>query len=140
MRDDLYLVDTSVWLEVLARGRGGSKLSGRVADLVAADLVAINGMVRLELLGGARSEAEYRKLDRLLSALHPLPVDEESWEEAAHIGFDLRQAGISVPFTDVLIAAVAIRSRTTLIHRDRHFDLMAAHLPLKVESHLPKRS
>ncbi len=140
MKDDLYLMDTSVWLEVLARGRGGSKLCRRVDDLLAADLVAITGMVRLELLGGARSEAEYRQLDRLLAALHPLPVPEESWDEAAHIGFELRQEGISAPFTDLIIAAVAIQNQTTLIHRDRHFDLIAAHLPLKVESHLPKRS
>ena len=140
MRDDLYLVDTSVWVEVLARGRGGSKLCRRVDDLLAADLAAITGMVRLELLGGARNEAEYRRLDRLLSALHLLPVDEECWDEAAHIGFELRQAGISAPFTDLLIAAVAIQNKTTLIHRDRHFDLIATHLPLKAESHLSKRS
>jgi predicted nucleic acid-binding protein len=140
MRDDLHLIDTSIWLEVLARGRADPNLIQRADELLAADVVAITGMVRLELLGGARTRKEYQRLDRLLSALHYIPVDEDCWDEAAHAGFGIRQQGISVPFTDLLIAAVAIRHKATLLHRDRHFDLIAAHLPLKVESHVPART
>jgi len=134
MRGDLYLVDTSVWLEVLPPGGRSLDLRGRVDALLAADLVATTGVVRLELLGGARTEAEYRRLDSLLSALHCLPVDEERCGEAARLGFQLRRQGIALPFTDLLIAAVAMEAGATLLHRDRHFDVIAGHHPLKVES------
>lgn len=135
MRAERYLVDTSVWLEVLPPGRGSDTLRQRVDQLLAADLVATTGMVRLELLGGARTQEEWHHLGDLLSALHPLPVDEEHWEEAAQWGFRLRRQGVTVPFTDLLIGAVALREGAVVVHRDHHFDLMATHLGLQVESY-----
>lgn len=94
------------------------------------------GMLRLELLGGARTQEEWRRLGDLVSALHYFPVEEEHWEEAAHWGFQLRRQGVSVPFTDLLIGAVAKRHGAVVLHRDRHFDIMAVHLSLPVESHV----
>ena len=52
------------------------------------------------------------------------------------MGFQLRRQGVSVPFTDLLIAAVAVKGALVLLHRDRHFDRIAAQLPVQVESHL----
>jgi hypothetical protein len=136
MRDDLFLVDTSIWLEVLPPGRGDPGLRNRIDALLAADRVATTGMVRLELLGGARSQEELDRLDRLLDALHQLTVREEHWQEAARMGFQLRRQGVAVPFTDLLIGAVAVLAGAVLVHRDRHFDLIASHMPFKVESHV----
>jgi len=136
MRRELYLVDSSVWLEVLPPRRGAQALRERIDELLAADVVATMGMVRLELLGGAPSEAEWHRLSGLLSALHPLPVGDQHWEEAALMGFHLRRQGISVPFTDLLVGAVAVSADAVLVHRDRHFDLMASHLPLRVQSYV----
>lgn len=137
MRDSLYLIDTSVWVDVLPPGQATSGLRERVDTLLASDRVAITGMVRLELLGGARSEADYRRLSEMLSALHRLPVTDEHWDQAAQLGFHLRRQGLSMPFTDLLIAAVALVAGATILHRDRHFDLMARHVPLHVESYAP---
>ena len=136
MRSDLFLVDTSVWLDVLPPGGSNSGLRDRIDSLLAADRVAATGMVRLELLGGARSDEEWNRLSDYLSALHHLPMEEEAWREAAQMGFLLRREGVTVPSTDLLIGAVAVKSDAVLLHRDRHFDLIAQHLPLLVESHL----
>ncbi len=137
MKAERYLVDTSVWLEVLPPGKGNSGLRQRIDDLLSADRVATTGMVRLELLGGTRSQKEWESLSDLLSALHPMPVDEEHWAEAARLGFQLRRQGVAVPFADLLIGAIAMRGTAMVLHRDRHFDLMAAHVSLMVESHVP---
>ena len=136
MKGELFLLDTSVWLEVLPPGRAHSTLRDRVDALLAADQVATTGMVRLELLGGARTQREWDHLSELLYALHPLPAEEDHWQEAARMGFQLRRQGVTVPFTDLLIGAVAIKSVAVLMHRDRHFDLVASHLPLHVESYV----
>ena len=136
MRDEPFLLDTSIWLEVLPPERGSSSLRDRVDTLLAADQVAITGMVRLELLGGARSQQEWDRLSQLLSGLHPIPAEEEHWQEAARMGFVLRRHGVTVPFTDLLIAAVALISEAVLMHRDHHFDLIASHLPLQVETYV----
>lgn len=134
MSDELYLIDTSIWIEVLRPGRDGSSLTARVDELLAADVVATTSMVRLELLGGCRSREEWSRLERLLLALHPLTVGEQHWEDAARVGFELRRAGTTVPFTDLLIGSVAMMGGAVLVHRDRHFDAIAARQPLRVES------
>lgn len=136
MTAERYLVDTSVWLEVLPPGRGSDTLRRRIDVLLAADQVATTGMVRLELLGGARTEAEWQRLADLLSALHLFPVDEEHWDQAARWGFELRRQGLAVPFTDLLIGAVAARHGAVVLHRDRHFDVIAERLGLQVESYV----
>ena len=136
MQSSLYLLDTSVWLDVLPPGGTNSDLRIRVDALLTADRVATTEMVRLELLGGARTEQEWDRLKDYLSALHQLPVEEETWQEAAQMGFQLRRQGVTVPFTDLIIGAVAVKSDAVLLHRDRHFDLMAQHVPLHVESYL----
>ena len=136
MSDDLFVVDTSIWLEVLPAGRGTPALRDRIDGLLSEDLVATTGMVRLELLSGTRSQKEWDRLQEFLEALHPLPVTEEHWEESALMGFQLRRKGISVPATDLLIGAVTMRAEAVLIHRDHHFDFVASHLPLQVESYV----
>jgi len=138
MQSSLYLLDTSVWLDVLPPGGTNSDLRIRVDALLTADRVATTEMVRLELLGGARTEQEWDRLKDYLSALHQLPVEEETWQEAAQMGFQLRRQGVTVPFTDLIIGAVAVKSDAVLLHRDRHFDLMAQHVPLHVESYLTR--
>lgn len=136
MINELFLVDTSIWLEVLPPRRGSQDLRERIDGLLAADAIATTGMIRLELLGGTRPQAEWDRLGELLSALHNLPVDEDMWQEAARMGFQLRRQGISVPFTDLLIAAVAMSADSVVMHRDRHFDFITSHLQLKVESYV----
>ncbi len=63
-------------------------------------------------------------------------MHDQHWEEAGRWGFELRRRGVTVPFTDLLIAAVAAGAVAVLVHRDRHFDSIAAHVGLKVESHV----
>ena len=138
MQSNLYLLDTSVWIDVLTPGVTNADLRTRVDELLAADRVAITGMVRLELLGGARNEREWDQLNDHASALHQFPVEDDTWQEAARMGFQLRRRGVTVPFTDLIIGAVAIKTNAVLLHRDRHFDLMAQQLPLQVESYLAK--
>lgn len=56
------------------------------------------------------------------------------WERAYDLAFSLRRKGITVPYTDILIAASALIMAATVVHADSHFDLMGPHCGLKVES------
>lgn len=133
---NLVLVDTSAWIEVLPSRSPPSELSLQLQELRRTSLVAVNGMIRLELLSGISNEAEYDRRAQLVGALDLLPTTEDRWADAARLGSELRRRGLTVPNTDLLIAAVAMASGATVLHRDRHFDLIAQHAPLAVESHL----
>ncbi len=96
--------------------------------------VAINGMIELELLGGARSEKEYHRLKSRLEALYYVEADRSLWYLASKLEFDLKRKGMSIPYPDIFIAASALKEGAILIHADSHFDLVADHTDLKVES------
>ena len=66
-------------------------------------------------------------------ALPLLEADAEVWEEGYQTGFKLRKAGIAVPLADILIASIAIRHRSPLLHRDKHFVLIAQNTELVQE-------
>jgi predicted nucleic acid-binding protein len=133
--EGLYLVDTSAWLFVLRRPPV-TALRDRLEELLSADAVAVMGIVVLELLGGARTEEERRRLAERLRGLHHLPTPEGLWEEAGELAWRLRRRGVTVPFTDTLIATVAMAQGAVLLHADQDFDLIARHEPLRVESHV----
>jgi hypothetical protein len=130
MKSDLYLVDTSVWVRYF-NGEGG--LEDRIKALIQKDKVLTAGVIMLEVLRGARTEAGYNQLYLDFKALPLLEADEAVWEEGYRMGFKLRKAGIVVPLADILIAAIAIRHLSPLLHRDKHFGLIAQNTKLVQE-------
>ena len=129
----LYLVDTSVWIFAVRRNPQPA-IRNRVAALLEMDQIAICGLVELELLGGAANAGEFSRLKARLHGLHRFSIGDLEWEAAAESAFALRRLGVTVPFTDVLLAAVALRHNAILLHADRDFDLIAKHTALDVES------
>lgn len=136
----LYLIDSSVWIEVARRQRDRTPVHERVEELLSGGLVVTVGLVRLELLGAISDESELRRRVDVFGGLPSLPTSEERWDEAARLGSALRRQGLTIPNTDLLIAAVAMAFDATVLHRDRHFDLIAQHAPLAVESHVASGS
>jgi predicted nucleic acid-binding protein len=130
MKADRYLVDTSVWVRYF---NGEEGLEERLKTLILKDKVSTAGVVILEILRGARSAVEYNQLYLDFKALPLLEVDTAVWEEGYQMGFKLRRAGIVVPLADILIAAIAVRHRSPLLHRDRHFTLIAKNTVLAQE-------
>jgi predicted nucleic acid-binding protein len=133
MGSDLVLIDTSVWIMALGKS-APPELKAEVSHLLAEDMVAIDSMIRLELLGGTKSLDEFNRLQSRLSALHQVPKDEANWETAIQLAFQLRRGGKMIPYTDILIASAAITNDCTLLHSDRHFDVIAEASHLKVKS------
>jgi len=56
------------------------------------------------------------------------------WGHFSKLAFDSRQKGMSIPYADIVIAASALKERAILVHADSHFDSIAHHTDLKVES------
>ncbi len=129
----MILIDTSVWLFALRRNYH-PLIKERVEKLLVNDRVAMNGMIQLELLGGAKSEKEYDRLFQRLDSLYHIEADRPLWNRASKLSFELNQKGITVPYADILIAASALKENALLVHADSHFDLIAEHSDLKVES------
>jgi predicted nucleic acid-binding protein len=131
------LIDSSAWIEFFRRT--GSRANLVVREMVQERLgeVAITEPVLLELLAGAPSGRAFSHIEKLAGGLQMLRVDASvDYRDAAMTYRAVRRGGHTVRKTmDCLIAAVAVRTGATLVHRDRDFDLLSEALPdLRVRS------
>ncbi len=117
------LIDTSAWILALRKG-AAEEHKAEVDMLISQGQAAITGLVLTELLSGAKTQREFRELREGLSSLARFDPTARTWERAAEFAFELRRKGISVPTADVLIMTVAWENECSLLHADRHFELM----------------
>lgn len=116
-----YLVDTSAWIETLRAG-GDPAIRAQVSALTAEDRAVLCDLVRLELWNGARGTAEHRLLRQLEQQLETVPATEDVWILACEMARSARGKGLTVPASDILIAACARSHGLGIVHCDRHFD------------------
>jgi len=114
----MILVDTSVIIDY-ARGR-----DARLTQLLPTVSPAVCGIVRAELLCGARDARHHASLLALLGPFQAVSISEAVWDAVGENLASLRRAGITVPFTDVVIATVAIENGLELWARDQQYALM----------------
>jgi predicted nucleic acid-binding protein len=130
---DPFLIDTSAWLLAL-RKNFLPIAKDRIDHLLQEDVVITTGMVKLELLGGTKTKIEFQRLKARLDALDTVETDVRLWATAYELAFNLRRRGVTIPYTDILIAACALHTKAVVLHADAHFDLISEHFELKVES------
>lgn len=129
----MILIDTSAWIEYL---RGTHSAADRRVDELLADRadIATTDAVLMELLAGARSVTRREELRRLLARCTFVGTEGPSdWEDAANLYRVCRQGGETVRgLTDCLIAAVALRAGTPVLHADADFDVLGRHAGLQI--------
>jgi predicted nucleic acid-binding protein len=128
-----FLVDSSVWIRFLRKGTPPN-IRVRIDDLLKRGMVSTNGLLKVEILGGAHSEQEFEEYSARFDALHQLTIDDNTWHAAARLGYELRRRGLTCLTADLIIAASAIAHEAVLVHADADFDRIAANSELRVES------
>ena len=83
-------------------------------------------MVQLELWNGARGQREQKVLRAFAEALPNLPIDEQTWEASYELARLARARGVTVPATDIVIAACAVRHGAAIESADSDFALLAS--------------
>ncbi|HEY6323849.1 MAG TPA: PIN domain-containing protein [Thermoanaerobaculia bacterium] len=121
----MIVADSSALIEYFRRG-GSPAVQEAVAAAITADTLAFNGIIFVEVVGFAADERERQALLASFGAFHRLALDDGDFDLAASIGLDLRRRGRTVPATDLVIAASAIRAQAELLHIDDRFDEIAS--------------
>ncbi|HEY3380767.1 MAG TPA: PIN domain-containing protein [Vicinamibacterales bacterium] len=119
----MFLVDTSVWIEVFRK-----PARVKLERLVDFDEVVTCLPVMQEVLQGFADERAFLVARE---AMHALPIVESPLgqvvvDDAVDLYRAARRAGVTVRSgVDCLIAACAIRHGLTVLHHDRDFDALA---------------
>jgi len=124
------LIVTSAWVEFLRQTE--SPVSHEVRGLLDTD-AAVTDPVVMEVLAGARDDRHLHDLRALLGRAERLACGAGDFEVAALMYRSCRQQGATVrKLVDCLIAAVAVRHGTAVVHADAGFDVIARHTALTV--------
>ncbi len=119
MKNKGILPDTCAWIEYLRPAEG--ILGQYLVKALAGESVYICGPVLYELIQGLRSEKELNLLIGALGALPHIEMNAGLWVKAGQLSASLRKAGKTIPFSDILIAALAIEYNLTVLTQDEHF-------------------
>jgi hypothetical protein len=126
----VILADTSAWIEFLRDTE--SPACNLVDELLDGDLATCE-VVQMEVLSGARDETHLRGLRQSLARATLLPIHRTDYDDAAALYRRCRRQGSTVrSLLDCLVAAVAIRAGTPVLHGDRDFDALARHTELEI--------
>jgi hypothetical protein len=117
------LIDTCGWIDFLRSGSG--PLGDQVAQALESDTARMCSVTVTELLQGAKGKKEKQQLEFLFANVEQLHVEPLDWVAAGHTLQALRGKGITLPLTDALIAAVALRHGMAVMTTDDHFRHLA---------------
>lgn len=120
----MILVDSSSWIHFL-RPTGSPVVRARVEAALMAGKASWCPLVRLELWNGAAGGRDRKILRDFEAVLVELPIDDDVWVGAHDLARRARAAGVSVPATDILIAACARRHAAELETADSDFERLA---------------
>ena len=127
----MMLLDTSVPVLVTRNRKRMTALTRLLAFIGGADFF-VSCFTELELLQGARDEADWAAISTFLSGQDLVDPSISSWSRAARINFELKRKGLTVHSAiDCAIAQIALERNLTLLHNDRDFDTIATIRPLK---------
>ena len=101
----------------------------KLRALVPSLSLAVAGVTRSELLGGAQTPAKRAKAAQVIRLFFQQPTPEAVWDEVGDHLAMLRTAGVVVPYQDVVLASLGVHLNVEVWSRDAHFRLMQAVLP-----------
>ncbi|TDU67189.1 hypothetical protein EI77_03390 [Prosthecobacter fusiformis] len=119
----MVIVDSSIWIAA-ARRQGSLEAKVGLRGLLEVYEATLCSPVFLEVMGGAFKQ-ERKEMAGLFSELLYVRVTEEDYMAAVRNNWKLRDAGITAPANDVLIATIAQRMECRVYAQDKHFEAMA---------------
>ncbi|MEW5922288.1 MAG: PIN domain-containing protein [Bacillota bacterium] len=124
------IVDTSIWIEYF---KNRPEITVFIDGSLPNGNIYMAGPIVAELLQGVKSEKEAGKLLDCLDAVPFIESNIADWRLAGTISFKLRQEGLTIPLTDLLIGAISINNGAYVYSLDYHFNLIPGVLLMKRE-------
>ena len=111
----LVVADTDVLIDAL---HGRDPVADAVTIGLRTGTLATTAITAFELLSGVAEEPARAQVERLLSALPLLPLDEPAGRAAARARRELESLGTPIGMADYLIAGICLARSATLLTRN----------------------
>lgn len=125
------LVDSSIWIEFFRRPDAPASVV--LDQLLAHRLVCTTGVIHAEVVPGAQSPRDFRRLRSLFGALPLAPEREGFWTHLIRFRHRLHAKGVlGIGIPDLIVATVAIQNRKLVFTADEDFARMVPHIPVRL--------
>ena len=128
MNPEKILIDTSAWI-VSFKKASDPQLKDLLKSSILSGMAVTAPIIILELLQGCRTVEERDSLKIKLESLDILSITQSVWEQAYEMAFSLRRKGVTVPTTDLIIAAAAVENNSIILHQDEHYEMIVQYYP-----------
>lgn len=118
------LVDTSVWIDFF-RAKLPRVLSSRLTELLEQQQVVVTDIIVHEILIGALTRKQYRKLQDLMSPFKSLHLTAEDSDGFNSFAWQLGKQGLLGRYTDLSIAYLSHKAGFPVLSFDRYFHRLA---------------
>jgi hypothetical protein len=118
----MILVDTNIIIDFWKNP------TDKIKNIFRENDVFICGIVKAELLHGAKSQKVFNQIIASLSDFPEVPIYHEFWIDLGSNLNILKTNGITAPFQDVMLATLAIKFNLKIWTSDNHFKLMSKFL------------
>jgi predicted nucleic acid-binding protein len=116
------LPDTCAWIDFFKART--TTLAEKLKTALTGGTIVSCGIVMYELLQGIRTQKEEELVISAFQALPQLEMTAASWIQARRLSADLRKKGHTIPLSDIIIAALALKNDCAVLTIDHHFDLI----------------
>lgn len=117
--EDRVFVDTCIWVEFF---KSKTSKADFLENLLINNAVWTSGIIVFELLQGVKSSEEKIKIQNILSGLNYIEMSYGLWQKSAELSLSLKKKGLSIPLSDIIIAAQAIEYKLQVASFDKHFE------------------
>ena len=114
----MILADTNIFIDFW------NQPTEELKNIFITEDIVICGVVRSELLHGAVSEKDFANITTMLEAFDEFNLEGEGWQTLGENLYNLRRRGVSVPFSDAIIATIALKHGIPIWTGDRHFKVI----------------
>lgn len=116
---DRVLIDTSVWITYFKAS--DPALVELVENIMTVAGICVPKVVLAELTLGAKTEQEVLAIGEFVGAFTILDQQDETWDKAGRLSFQMKRKGISIPLVDCYIAVITYENQCRLLTLDNHF-------------------
>lgn len=113
------IADTCIWIEYF---KGLPKTKEALAILINEHSLCLCGIVVYELFQGIKNPQEREMVQSDLEAFSYLEMNRSTWKKTADLSLSLRNKGVTIPNSDLILASLAIENRCLVFTKDAHFD------------------
>ena len=119
MTESLVLVDSCIYITLSKRGFDPAV---EIMDRLALTDIVTCGMVRFEVVRGIALPKARKYVESFFDVMQNVITDNQLWEEACELGWQVTRQGNNMPAQDIIIAACALRVGAAVLTFDQHFD------------------